>query len=253
MIKSLRNAFFSGVLLLAPVGVTLFVFNFLIQTVGAPMRRILFFFIPASTGKEIWFEYGLYISAMLVVVLAITFLGWLSKLLIGRLIVGSLEGIISGVPVVNFVYNTVKQIRDTFVQQQKAVFQESVLIEYPREGVFVLGFLTGGGKGEPQHKTDRHLLNIFVPTTPNPTSGFLLMVPEDEVIPLEMSISDGMKLIISGGAVVPEYPPPVKLEPDAEQKQKRSRGPFGGRIRLHNGKSGSRKDDESDPPPDSST
>jgi len=108
---------------------------------------------------------------------------------------------------VRTVYNTVKQIRDTFVQQKKAVFQKTVLIEYPRKGLWVLGFLTGEGKGEVQLRTAADLLNVFVPTTPNPTSGFLLMVPREEVHELDMSIGDAMKLIISGGAVVPPWQP----------------------------------------------
>src|SRR5690606_6576647 len=100
------------------------------------------------------------------------------------------------VPFVRSVYNSVKQIRDTFVQQKKSVFQQCVLVEYPRTGVYVLGFLTGEGKGEVQQRTSADLVNIFVPTTPNPTSGFLLMVPRDEVTFLDMAIGDGMKLII---------------------------------------------------------
>ena len=205
MLRSLRNAFVSGLLLIAPVGVTVFVINFLIQTVGVPTRQMVFFFIPRNTANFIWLEYGLYIAAVACVGILITLLGWLSQRLIGRALVNLFERIVDNVPVVRSVYNTVKQIRDTFVQQQKAVFQKAVLIEYPRKGVFVLGFLTGQGKGEIQHRTSAELVNVFVPTTPNPTSGFLLMVPSGEVRELDMSIADAMKLIISGGAVVPQW------------------------------------------------
>lgn len=205
MFRSLRNAFVSGLLLMAPVGVTLFVINFLIQRVGIPTRRMIFFFIPPNDASYIWLEYGLYVGAILVVACLITLLGWLSKLLIGRILVNTFERIVDTVPVVRSVYNTVKQIRDTFVQQEKAVFQKSVLIEYPRKGIWVLGFMTGRGKGEVQYRTASELINVFVPTTPNPTSGFLLMVPQEEVHDLDMSIPDAMKLIISGGAVVPPW------------------------------------------------
>ena len=205
MLRSLRNAFVSGLLLLAPVGVTIFVVNFLIQTIGVPTRQVFFFFIPRNQSNNVWVEYGLYVSAVLIVVILITLLGWLSKRLIGRALFNFFERIVDTVPVVRSVYNTVKQIRDTFVQQEKAVFQKAVLIEYPPKGLRVLGFLTGRGKGEIQHRTDSELVNIFVPTTPNPTSGFLLMVPAEEVHELEMSIPDAMKLIISGGAVVPPW------------------------------------------------
>jgi len=115
------------------------------------------------------------------------------------------EGILVKVPLINLVYNTVKQIVDTFSQQNNAIFQEVVLIEYPRKGVYAVGFLTNQAKGEIQEKTGENLVNVFVPTTPNPTSGFLLMLPNDAVIPMEMTIAEGMKLIISGGAVAPPY------------------------------------------------
>ena len=108
------------------------------------------------------------------------------------------------VPFINTVYRTVKQIVDTFGQQKKAVFQEVVLIEYPRKRCYVLGFLTSTAMGETQTRTCEHIVNVFVPTTPNPTSGFLLLLPEEDITRLQMNIADGMKLIISGGAVVPD-------------------------------------------------
>ena len=205
MLRSLRNAFVSGLLLLAPVGITIFVLNFLIQKIGVPTRRMVFFFIPPNQSSFVWIEYSLYVAAVVAVVVMIMLLGWLSQRLIGRALVNTFERVVDNVPLVNSVYNTVKQIRDTFVQQKQAVFQKSVLIEYPRKGVWVLGFLTGQGKGEIQHRTSANLLNVFVPTTPNPTSGFLLMVPREEVHLLDMTIADAMKLIISGGAVVPSW------------------------------------------------
>ncbi len=203
--RSLRNWFISGLLLLTPVGVTLFLINFLIQEVGIPMRKWFFFFIPEESSRNIVVEYALYLAAILIVAILITLLGWFSKLVLGRLIVNLLESLVNNLPLVRNVYNSVKQIRDTFIEQNKAVFQKSVLVEYPREGVWVLGFLTGTGKGEPQHRTSSPLVNVFIPTTPNPTSGFLLMVPEDEVIELTMTVGEGMKLVISGGAVVPPW------------------------------------------------
>lgn len=224
MFRSLRNAFVSGLLLLAPVGVTIFVIDFLIQRVGAPTRRFIFFFIPPDRTTFVWLEYGLYIAAVFAVAVLITLLGWFSQRLLGRVLVNTFERVVDNVPVVRSVYNTVKQIRDTFVQQEKAVFQRSVLIEYPRRGVWVLGFLTGQGKGEIQQRTDSDLLNVFIPTTPNPTSGFLLMVPREDVHDLDMSIPDAMKLIISGGAVVPPWkagPAPLTADPESLQNPPR--------------------------------
>ena len=125
-------------------------------------------------------------------------------------------------PLINLIYNTVKQIVDTFTQQQKAVFQEVVLIEYPRKGVYAIGFLTNRAKGEIQALTGEELVNVFVPTTPNPTSGFLLMLPKESVVSMQMSISDGMKLIISGGAVVPPYDDNDRNNPNGTHKNKKT-------------------------------
>lgn len=205
MLKGLRNSFVSGLLVLAPLVVTIFVIDFLVSQVGAPMRGLLFPFIPPDTSK-IWGEYILYILSTFIVFVLIAVLGWMSKKVIGRMLVQSLERLVQRLPGVSGLYNTVKQIRDTFVQQEKAVFQKTVLIEYPRQGVYAIGFLTGDGKGEVQERTSADLINVFLPTTPNPTSGYLLMVPREQVMLLDMSIADGMKVIISGGALVPPYP-----------------------------------------------
>ena len=148
-------------------------------------------------------QLGLELLSVLVVLLLITLLGYSSRIFIGRFILNSMERLLDRVPFISTVYRSVKQIVQTFSQQKKAVFQEVVLIEYPRKHCYVLGFLTSTAKGETQDVTGEHIVNVFVPTTPNPTSGFLLMLPEDDIKRLNMSIADGMKLIISGGAVVP--------------------------------------------------
>ncbi len=205
LLKSLRNAFFSGLLLLAPVYVTYLVIKLLVEKMGGPTSRFIFFFLP----KE-WFDNFsilLDVSAALIVLIIITLLGWFSQLLVGKLVLQSFERLLSRVPFVTNVYSTVKQVVDTFRQQQKAVFQKVMLIEFPRKGMYAMGFLTGSGKGEIPKRTSEELLNIFLPTTPNPTSGYLLMVPKNEAVELDMTVGEGMKLVISGGAVVPAYNP----------------------------------------------
>ncbi len=206
-IRYLRNAFISGLLLLAPVGVTVFVINFLVSSLGRPSTKLFFFFVDrALLERYPLIEVGLNLVSALIVCILITLFGWFSKLVLGRFMLALFERFMVSVPLVRSVYTTVKQIIDTFARNQQAVFRKTVLVEYPRKGVYVLGFLTSDGKGEVQAVTSKEVLNIFVPTTPNPTSGFLLMVPSDEVIILEMSVSDGMKVIISGGAVTPPFP-----------------------------------------------
>lgn len=203
MFRSIRNAFITGILVVLPLGVTIIVINFLLERLGTPASNFFFWFLDRELRNFPAVKFALEIISILVVFLLITLLGFGSRFLIGRILLRGMEQLLGRVPFINAVYRTVKQIVDTLSQQKKAVFQEVVLIEYPRSNCYVMGFLTSTAKGEPQEVTDSHLINIFVPTTPNPTSGFLLMVPEDDVTRLSMSITDGMKLIISGGAVVP--------------------------------------------------
>ena len=203
MLRSLRNAFITGVLVILPLGVTIIVINFLLDRIGTPASNFFFWYLDPVWRDMPAVQFGLEVLSILVVLLLITLLGYGSKLFIGRLCLHSFERLLDRVPFINTVYRTAKQIVDTFSHQQKAVFQEVVLIEYPRKDCYVIGFLTSEANGEPQAATGEAIVNIFVPTTPNPTSGFLLMLPKTDITPLNMSIADGMKLIISGGAVVP--------------------------------------------------
>jgi uncharacterized membrane protein len=204
--KKLRNAFISGLMLLAPVGVTVFVINFLINLLGKPSSQLFFFFVDEETlARYPWMNVLLIVVSAFIVVVLITLFGWMSQFLIARFFMGWFERFMSSVPLVRSVYMTVKQIVETFSKSNKAMFNTTVLVEYPRKGVYAIGFLTGDGKGEVQDKTSSFLLCVFLPTTPNPTSGFLLLVPKEEVTVLDMSVSDGMKAIISGGAVMPPW------------------------------------------------
>jgi uncharacterized membrane protein len=217
--RSIRNAFITGIVVVLPLGVTIIVINFLLQKLGTPASNFFFWFLDPELRAYPAVELTLEVVSLLVVFLLITLLGYTSRFLFGRILLRGMEQVMDRVPFINSVYRTVKQIVDTISQQQKAVFQETVLIEYPRAGCYVLGFLTSKARGEPQEVTGAEIVNIFVPTTPNPTSGFLLMLPETDVTRLSMSIADGMKLIISGGAVVPPGKgTAVQIENPAEAK-----------------------------------
>ena len=156
----------------------------------------------------------------MIVFLIITALGYFSRIFIGQLFLRFFERILTRLPLISQVYNTVKQLVDTFSQQKKAVFQEVVMIEYPRKGIYAIGFLTNQAKGEVQSLTGENLVNVFIPTTPNPTSGFLLMLPHEDVIPMEMSVADGMKTIISGGAVTPTFEDTGNVNPSISDSSK---------------------------------
>jgi uncharacterized membrane protein len=205
MFRSIRNSFIAGVVVILPLGVTIIVINFLLDRLGTPASNFLFWYLDRDWRSLPAVEFTLEIISVVGVFLLITLLGYTSRFFVGRFVFSSLEKLFDRVPFINTVYRTVKQIVDTFGQQKKAVFQEVVLIEYPRPHCYALGFLTSTARGETQAVTGEHIVNIFVPTTPNPTSGFLLMLPEQDIKRLTMSVTDGMKLIISGGAVVPPY------------------------------------------------
>jgi uncharacterized membrane protein len=122
---------------------------------------------------------------------------------------------IESIPGVGSVYNTVRQIVDTFNTQNRNLFSKVVLVEYPRREMWTVGFLTSKEPSEVRDKIGRETWTIFVPTTPNPTSGFLLMLPKEDIVELEMSVGEAMKMVISGGAVVPPRPPPAPKNPVA--------------------------------------
>ena len=206
-LASFRNAFVTGLLLLAPIAVTWLVFSWLVEKVGGGFRDVFFFYVPrtlrdAPTLGVVWD-----ILSTLIVIVLVTTLGYVSRLFLGRYFGGAAERFIVGIPGIGTVYNTVKQIVDTFSTQNRNLFSKVVLVEFPRPGAYAIAFLTNKAQGEPQAKTEAEVWTLFVPTTPNPTSGFLIMVPKSQIIELEMSVGDGMKMVISGGSVVPPWPP----------------------------------------------
>lgn len=209
MLKSFRNSLLAGIFVALPITVTVLLLMWLVKTLGAPVTDLIFIpifnnlnsdFLDTAFGKGVMNT----ISALIVVVF-ITLIGYLSTFFLGRLAINLSEAIIGKIPFANTIYKTVKQIVDTFSKQKKAVFQEAVLIEFPRQGVYSVGFLTGEGRGELSEKAGEELLNVFVPTTPNPTSGFLMLLKKEQVVTLDMSVSDAMKFIVSFGAVVPAH------------------------------------------------
>ena len=198
-----RNAFIAGALLLAPLIVTVWAFAQIIALVGGTMRPLFFDRLPA-TLRDLPFLWD--VVSTISVVLIVTALGYVSRYVFGKFFVSIGERFMLSIPGVSAVYNTVKQIVDTFGTQNKNLFNQVVLVQFPRPGVWAIGFLTNKTQGEAQAKTSEEVWTVFVPTSPNPTSGFLILLPAREITPLEMSVGEGMKMIISGGAVVPPWP-----------------------------------------------
>ena len=201
--RRFRNAFLTGLLIFLPLGTTIFVLNFLLDLFKEPVTRLA---TQLGLSEESFFfglESLLGFLGLIIGVLALTFLGFLSNYVLGKFFISSTEKILGKVPFINTVYHSVKQIVETFGKENRAVFKSVVLIEYPRPDCYVLGFLTNEASGETIEVIGKPLTNVFVPTTPNPTSGFLLMVPPKDIYPLSMSVGEGMKMLISGGAVIP--------------------------------------------------
>lgn len=217
ILKQIQSYFITGIFILLPLAVTLIVIQFFITKIGAPSNKILFWYLDPSLRESSWIRVLLDIASFLIVIMGITFLGMLSQYFFGKMLVRITETIVSKVPFISTIYKTVKQVVDTFSEQQKSSYQKAVLIEFPRKGSYALGFVTSESKGEIQEKTVETVVNIFLPTTPNPTSGFLLMIPKEEIIYLNMNISDAMKLIISGGGISPSYIKSVEKDATLEK------------------------------------
>jgi uncharacterized membrane protein len=200
---ALRNAFFAGALLLAPLAITIWAFRQIIGLLGGTFRPLYEQYLPDSLQRiPLLWDF----LATIVVVAFVTALGAISHYVFGKILVRAMERFVQNIPGAGTIYNSVKQIVTTFGSERRNLFNKVVLVEFPRKGAWTLGFLTSKQQGEPQSHAGTEIWTVFVPTTPNPTSGFLLMLPRHEIVELEMSVGEGMKMIISGGAVVPPWP-----------------------------------------------
>jgi len=190
-----RRYFVTGILVLLPLAVTVWLFWRIISGVEGAVQSVLERFSwTYHTG------YGL-----LVVVAIIFAAGLFAHNVIGRKLVRFMDNLVTKIPFVSKVYLTVQQIRDAFVGRHHGLFQSVAVVEYPRAGLYTICFVTSTAEGEVQYKTEERVVCVFVPTTPNPTSGFLLFVPQDDLIPLSMTVEEAMKLVISGGALIPPH------------------------------------------------
>jgi len=184
----------AGLLVVVPTWGTWLILSALFRSIEGLLGKLL-----AGYLRQNYFP-GLGILSLFFLVLGT---GVLVSNLVGRRLLALWEGLLRGVPVVRNVYVSIKAILDTFAFQQRRNLQRVVLVEYPRKGQFAIGFLTGESSEITQGWADRRMLNVFVPTTPNPTSGFLVITREDEVRPLNISIEEGMRMIFSGGLYSP--------------------------------------------------
>ena len=197
----IRGYFLTGIIVTAPVGLTFYVSFLFIGFIDAKVRNI----IPVQYHYDNILPFEIPGLGLLFVFIMLTFIGFLTAGLIGRYIIKLGERIIARLPIIRSVYGALKQIFETVLKTSSKSFREVVLIEYPRKGIWAIGFITGDTKGEVQTSLKEEIVNVFLPTTPNPTSGFLLFVPRKDLKVLNMNVEEGIKMVISGGIVTPKF------------------------------------------------
>ena len=185
-----RNYFITGIFVLIPIGITVYITLFIVQISSK--------LLPKELNPNNYLPFEIIGLEIIISIMIITFIGWLSLSFIGKRFLSMFEGLLKRIPILRTIYSSIVQLTETF-SQSKDTKKNVVLVEYPRKGSWAVGFATKENTGEISKKTDKKLINVFVPTTPNPTSGFLLMFPEDEVIYLDLTFEEASSFIVSAG------------------------------------------------------
>ena len=202
LLARLRTYFLTGIVVSAPVGITIWLIWLFVAFVDDTVVPL----IPDAYNPSDVIGVSVPGIGVIVVLLVVTIIGFLVTNFFGRFMIKLGENLVSRVPVVRTIYGVLKQIFDAVLAQSEGAFREVILIEYPRKGIWVLGFVTSNTQGEIRRVMADEMVNVFLPTTPNPTSGFLLFVPRKDCITLNMTVEEGVKLVISGGIVSPPDP-----------------------------------------------
>lgn len=199
-----RNIFLAGIFTVIPIAVTFLVLSFVftkVEPIFQPMVIRIIDLVPFLKGRVTYIPgFGI---AMTVIVIFLV--GLFVTNIIGQKMVKLGERILEKIPIVRSVYSSSKQFMQAASLTSRDGFRKVILVEYPRKGLWVVGFVTCENKGETQLLTNEDVVNVFIPTTPNPTSGFLLLVPKKDIIPLSMTVEEGLKLVVSGGIVTPPH------------------------------------------------
>jgi uncharacterized membrane protein len=206
LFASLRASFLTGLIVIAPVGLTIW----LIWSVIGWIDGVVLPLVPYDFQPEKYIGINLRGIGVIIFLLFTIVVGWLAKGLLGRSLIRIAENMVQNVPIVRSIYSGVKQIAETVFAQSERSFEKACLFEYPRKGIWAIGFISTTAKGEVAQRatTSGDLISVFVPTTPNPTSGFLLFFPREDIIELDMSVEDAAKLVISAGLVYPNKKDP---------------------------------------------
>lgn len=216
MLRWLRTRFLTGLVVAAPIGITIW----LIYTFVAFVDRVIKPLIPDRYNPESYLPFAIPGMGLLIAILGLTLLGALTANIFGQTVLSLGERILNHVPLIRNIYSALKQIIETVFQSQQNAFQEVVLVEYPMDGSFAVAFVASEGKGVIKDVVGKgdDVIGVFIPTTPNPTSGFLLFIPRSRAIALDLSVEEAAKLIISFGMVTPDKLPDGAIPADAPVK-----------------------------------
>ena len=195
IVSKLRNYFITGIVVLVPIGITLYLTKFFISVSSK--------LIPAEINPNSYLPFLIPGLEIVLAVIFITLIGYLSLSFIGKKILQLFNDLLKRIPILRTIYSAVGQMAKTLAPKRKSK-KSVVLIEYPRKGSWAVGFATKDNKGEISKRTQQNLVNVFVPTTPNPTSGFLLMFPKEDIVYLDMSFEEASKFIVSAGTSNPK-------------------------------------------------
>lgn len=208
LLARLRGSFLTGLVVIAPVGLTIW----LILSVVGWIDSFVLPLVPSQMRPEQYIGINLRGVGVAIFLIFTILVGWVAKGIIGRSLIGFAEGLVDRMPVVRSVYSGIKQISETVFAQTERSFEKACLVQYPRRGIWAVGFISTLAKGEVSERaeTGGDLISVFVPTTPNPTSGFLLFFPAEDVIELDMTVEDAAKLVISAGLVYPNSKDPSR-------------------------------------------
>jgi len=190
----------TGLLVVVPIGLTIYILTFVVSYMDRFIK-----FLPPKYHPDTYLPFHIPGLGLLVTLFVILLIGVLTRNIIGKKLIASGERIFEKIPLVRNIYLPIKQMFEAIFLQKSDSFKRVVLLEYPRKGIYTIGMVTGVTQGEIQAKTEKKMINIFVPTTPNPTSGFYIAVPEEDLFELKMTVQEAFKLIVSGGTIVPPY------------------------------------------------
>lgn len=209
LMARLRAYFFAGVLIVAPISITFYIAWLVISFVDTRVDRL----IPPAYNPERYLPFSIPGLGFLILIVSLILIGWTTAGLIGRLFTRLSEGVVERMPVIRSIYGATKQVFETLFAQQRTSFKEVVLLQFPREGMWRIGFVTGTIPGATQNMVDGGLLNVFVPNTPNATAGFLVLVRPADLVKSDLTVEAALKLVVSGGIAVPEAKAPLTPPP----------------------------------------